>query len=49
LRQRNQSVGLVKRLSNLVAFHGFFHWSTSHGLLNFSRYFITRRTLCLTI
>lgn len=40
LRQRNQTVGCIERLLNLVPFHGAFHWSSLKGLLNFSRYFI---------
>lgn len=37
LRQRNQSVGLVERLDNLVSFHAVFHGSSLKGLLKFSR------------
>lgn len=40
LRKRDKSVGLVKRLFDRVSFHAAFHWSTSNGLLKYSRYFI---------
>lgn len=39
LRQWDKAIGLVERLNNCVSFHAAFHWSTSNGLLKFSRYF----------
>ena len=40
LREGNQSVGLVLRLDNRVSFNSAFHWSTSNGLMKFSRNFL---------
>lgn len=39
-RQRDKTVGFFKRLYDCVSFDASFHWSTSNGLLNYSRHFL---------
>jgi hypothetical protein len=41
LRERDQSVGCIKRLDNRVSFNAAFHRCTPSALLKFSRYCIT--------